>query len=358
MESSWLNTGRGPYTARERELVGAGHAARALAHFRGHAAYRPTPLRPLPALAAAAGVGTVEIKDESGRMGLGSFKALGGMYAVARLVSAEAERLYGPHPGDGRLREVAAAAPFVCASAGNHGLAMTAAVRELGGDPVVYLSEDVPEPFARRLRSFGARVRRSAGDYEQSMAEAAQAARDHGWRLVADSSWEGYTAVPLDIMRGYTTLFAEIDTAPTHVFVQAGVGGLAGAAAGYVRDRWGEDPRIVVVEPEAAPCLMVSAMEGRPARVGGGRTRLGRLDCREPSLLAWRLLARLADAFVTITDEQAEAAAATLAGQGVRLSPCGAAGAAGLLSTDPATRAALALDADSRVLLVGTERAY
>ncbi|MFF5211473.1 diaminopropionate ammonia-lyase [Streptosporangium sp. NPDC000396] len=357
MEKSWLNTARDVYTAKERELIGVGHTAHARSFFRRHPAYSPSPLRPLPVLAGTAGVASIQLKDESRRMGLGSFKALGGMYAVARLVRAEAEERHGPRPTEEQLRAVAARTPFVCASAGNHGVSMTAGVREFGGTPIVFLSEDVPERFAHRLRSLGAEVRRSGSDYEQSMAAALEAAERHGWRLISDSSWDGYTAVPLDVIRGYTVLFDEVDDTPTHVFVQAGVGGLAAAAAGYVRDRWGERPRIVVVEPQAAPCLLVSAREGRMARVEGGRTVLGRLDCREPSLLAWRLLSRLADAFVTVTDEEAETAARLLAAENVRVSACGAAGAAGLLSLQPATRTALGLGPDSRVLAVGTEGA-
>ncbi|MEV4059811.1 pyridoxal-phosphate dependent enzyme [Nonomuraea dietziae] len=392
MENSWLNSARETYTANERELLGVAHAEQARAFFGRHPANRATPLLSLPSMASTAGVASILVKDESGRMGLGSFKALGGMYAVARLVRTEAEERHGPRPTEEQVREVAARTPFVCASAGNHGISMTAGVRELGGDPIVFLSEGVPEDFARRLRRLGAEVRRSPGDYEQSMAAAQEAAERHGWRLISDSSWDGYTAVPLDIMRGYTALFDEVaealrggatestgaaestgavgDTggaggsggveggeAPSHVFVQAGVGGLAAAAAGYVRDRWGEQPKIVVVEPQSAPCLLVSAREGGPTRVEGGRTLLGRLDCREPSLVAWRLLSRLADAFVTITDEEAESAARLLAAESVRVSACGAAGAAGLLSLDQATRTALELGPASRVLLVGSEGA-
>ncbi|GAA3473241.1 diaminopropionate ammonia-lyase [Nonomuraea roseola] len=383
MENSWLNSARETCTANERELLGVAHAEQARAFFGRHPAHRVTPLCPLPSMASTAGVASIQVKDESGRMGLGSFKALGGMYAVARLVRTEAEERHGPRPTEEQMREVAARTPFVCASAGNHGISVTAGVRELGGDPIVFLSEDVPEDFARRLRRLGAEVRRSPGDYEQSMAAAQEAAERHGWRLISDSSWDGYTTVPLDIMRGYTALFdeaaealrggaaestggvggpggaggVEVGQAPSHVFVQAGVGGLAAAAAGYVRDRWGEQPKIVVVEPQAAPCLLVSAREGRPTRVEGGRTLLGRLDCREPSLVAWRLLSRLADAFVTITDEEAESAARLLAAEGVRVSACGAAGAAGLLSLDQATRTALDLGPASRVLLVGSEGA-
>jgi diaminopropionate ammonia-lyase len=359
----YLNPGRTPYTAQDRELIGTQHARQARAHFREHPAYRPTPVHTLPGLA---GTRAVHVKDEGGRMGLGSFKALGGAYAVQLLARRD-----GPD------------VPFVCASAGNHGISVASGAREAGAVCVVYLSEDVPEEFARRLRRLGAEVRRSGDDYEASMTAAREAAREHGWRLVSDSSWDGYTDVPLDVMRGYTVLFDELAAPgpaspgaasqavadaggptgpgaviepPTHVFVQAGVGGLAAAAAGYVRDRWGEQPKIVVVEPEGAPCLIESARAGRPLRVQGSHTVLGRLDCREPSLLAHRLLVHLADLYMTITDDQAAAAARLLAEHGVALSGCGAAGAAGLLALGPAIRAAIGLDDTSRVLLVGTER--
>ncbi|MFG1703237.1 pyridoxal-phosphate dependent enzyme [Nonomuraea sp. M3C6] len=333
----YLNPARAPYTAHDRALIGTEHARQARAHFAGHPAYRPTPLHTLPGLA---GTRAVYVKDESGRMGLGSFKALGGAYAVHLLAERESG---GP--------------PFVCASAGNHGLSVASGAAEAGVACVVYLSEGVAEAFAERLRALGADVRRGGADYDASMDAARRAAQEHGWRLVADSSWDGYTDIPLDVMRGYSVLFDElaISEAPTHVFVQAGVGGLAAAAAGYVRDRWGEHPKIVVVEPEGAACLLESARVGEPVHIQGGHTTLGRLDCREPSLLAHRLLGHLADLYTTITDDQAGAAARLLAEHGVALSACGAAGAAGLLALGPAARDALGLDDGSRVLLVGTE---
>ncbi|SDK53754.1 diaminopropionate ammonia-lyase [Nonomuraea maritima] len=332
------NPGRAPYSAQDRELIATRHVHRARAHFARRRDYRPTPVHAIPGLA---GTRTAHLKDESTRLGIGSFKALGGGYAVHRL----AQR----HP-DGP--------PFVCASAGNHGLSVAAAAAEAGVPCVVHLSDDVPEPFARRLRALGADVRRAGPDYDTAMATAQQAAREHGWRLVADSSWDGYTEIPLDVMRGYGVLLDELaDTCepPTHVFVQAGVGGLAAATAAYVRDRWGEAPRIVVVEPHGAPCLLESARAGRPVRVTGSPTTLGRLDCHEPSLLAHRLLTRLADLYMTVTDEQASGAAHLLARHGIALSGCGAAGAAGLLALSPSARDTLALDQVSRVFLVGTE---
>lgn len=134
------------------------------------------------------------------------------------------------------------------------------------------------------------------------------------------------------------------------------------AVAAVVRDRWGEHARVLVVEPDGASCwpASASARAGRLVRVPGGRTALGRLDCPEPSLLAWQLLSRLAEASVTVTDEQADHAADFLAASaGTGTSGCGAAGAGGLLAVTarPAARAAMGLDHSSRVLLVATEAA-
>ena len=251
-----------------------------------------------------------------------------------------------------------------CASAGNHGLAVAAGARAFGANAIVFLSEAVPESFAVRLRDQGATVRRAGANYEDSMALAQAEADTQDWALVSDSSWPGYTKVPLDVMRGYTILLDEaadaLETAggpASHVFVQAGVGGLAAAAVAYLRDRWGEDFKFITVEPEEAPCLLDSVRVGHPIRVAGGTTMLGRLDCKEPSLLAFDLLARLGDGFMTITDAEAEAAARSLAAEGVPLSACGAAGAAGLatLCGDLGGRRDLDLTPQSRVLLIGTE---
>ena len=350
-----LNPDRRGYRPQDRALIGCIHARQALPILRSLSGFAPTPtpLTPAPRLAHALGVASVFVKDESGRFGLGSFKGLGGAYAVASM--AEAEHRSAPSG----VRQI-----FVCASAGNHGLSVAAGARAAGCRAQIWLSAAVSVAFETRLLELGAEVERTDGGYEESLAAAVKATAVSGGVLVADTSWEGYTQAPLQVMRGYTVLAQESAEAiearggpASHVFVQAGVGGLAGAMAGYLRDRWGEQVRIVVVEPVAAACLFASAAAGiRTAAPAGPRTRLGRLDCRLPSLVAWQLVGPLADAFVTITDDQATQAAELLAAEGFALSPCGAAGAAGLIATmSPAERAALRLDAHSRVLLVGTE---
>jgi len=367
----FLNPRRCPYLPSDRDLIGRSHAANVSDLLSLCPAHRPTPLLALPALAAEFGLAGVHLKAEWQRMGLSSFKALGGAYAVALIVMARSEAALGrpilaADLLSPEVRAVAQGMTLACASAGNHGLAVAAGARAFGARAVVYLNHAAPETFAVRLRDKGAVVRRAGVNYEESMARAAADAREQGWDLVSDSSWPGYMQTPLAVMRGYTVLLEEAaqamegaDGPATHVFVQAGVGGQAAAAAGYLRDRWGEDFQFIVVEPEGAPCLLESVRRGRPVRVTGGETRLGRLDCKEPSLIAFELLSRLADGFMLISDARAEQAASRLAAQGAPVSACGAAGAAGLFaaSSDAAWRQSLRLDARSRVLLIGAEAA-
>jgi diaminopropionate ammonia-lyase len=332
-------------------------------------AHGETPLTPLPALASQCELAGAHIKAEWLRMGLSSFKAVGGAYAVATLVKSHAERelqrlLTLDDLRSEDCRRVAKSLTMACASAGNHGLSVTAGALMLGARAVVYLSRSVPEFFADRLRDKGARVVRSGETYEESMSNVTADAGRQSWLLVSDSSWPGYTEVPLAVMRGYTIILQEAalameaaGTKATHVFVQAGVGGLAAAAAGFLRERWGDAFKLIVVEPEGAPCLLESMKQGACARIQGGPTRLGRLDCKEPSWLAFDILSRLADGFMTIGDEEAEDAARRLASYGAPVSPCGAAGAAGLIAAcgDDSTRRLLNLNSNSHVLLIGTE---
>lgn len=366
----FVNPDRAPYGATHRDLIGTADAADVRSRLEHCPAHRPTALLSLPATAAACGVASVHIKAEWERMGLRSFKALGGSYAVVQHVLAAARATLGRPVAPETLaspevRGVAKSMVFACASAGNHGLAVAAGARMVGARAVVFLSEAVPESFARRLQEAGAEVRRAGATYEASMAHAQAAADHNGWVLASDSSWAGYTETPLEIMRGYTLLFEEAADAmevdagsgASHVFVQAGVGGLAAAGAGYLRDRWGEAFRLIVVEPTGAPCLLESARARCPVRISRRGTALGRLDCAEPSILAFDLLSQLADVFAVIADAEATVAARRLNAEGAVVSACGAAGAAALfaLCADTDAARALSLDATARVLLIGTE---
>lgn len=311
-------------------------------------AHDETPLRRSPELAARAGVASVHVKDERGRMGLGSFKALGAAYVIA----SEAAATGNPHP------QSLAGRTYVTASAGNHGLSVAAGAKLFGAKARVFIAETVPESFAARLSAKGADVIREGRDYEASMAAAEKAATDNGWQLLSDSSWPGYIERPWRLMEGYLQLAAEsaeaLETAPTHIFLQAGVGGLAGAVAAYARRVWGDAPTIVVVEPELAPALIASIEAGRLVKTEGGVSSMGRLDCKEASMIALKGLSRDADIFMTISEAEAEAAMQPLADAGLATTPSGGAGLAGLLAIGRQA-AAFGLDGQSRVLAILSE---
>jgi diaminopropionate ammonia-lyase len=286
-------------------------------------------------------------------MGLGSFKALGAAYVIATDAVAT---------GREELSHALAGVTYVTASAGNHGMSVAAGARVFGANAVVYIAETVPDSFHQRLAEKGAIVVREGAEYEASMAAAAEAAEKFGWNLLSDSSWEGYVDVPRRLMEGYLVMVDEIISAmaeppgppPSHVFLQAGVGGLAGAAGALMREKWGDAPKIIVVEPEAAPALMESVRAGRPVKVSGPVSSMGRLDCKEPSLIALKGLARDADFFVTISEEEAVSAMPMLSQADLATTPSGGAGIAALLASEP-HHVALGIDHTSTVLAILSE---
>ncbi|NVO28651.1 pyridoxal-phosphate dependent enzyme [Donghicola sp. C2-DW-16] len=306
-------------------------------------AHQPTPLLQIRQLANRFGVSLVTLKDERARMGLGSFKALGAAHAIAREAAAT---------GQDDLHTALTGRTFVTASAGNHGLSVAAGARVFGARAVIYLSDTVPEAFALRLTGMGADVVRAGADYAASMDAAAKAATDNNWTLLSDSSWPGYTEPALRVMEGYTQMAAEIvaqiDAVPTHILLQAGVGGLAAAVAAHLRMAWGQSPQIIVSEPAAAPALIESIRAGQVVDTTGPVSCMGRLDCKTPSMIALNGLARDADLFVTISEEDARTAADTLTDLGLGTTPSGAGGIAALF-------AGLTLPADARVLAILSE---
>lgn len=286
----------------------------------------PTPLLDCPDLAAQAGVAKLTIKDERGRMGLGSFKALGAAYAIAREAAATGGDL--PSALQGRT--------YVTASAGNHGLSVAAGARIFGALAVIYLAQTVPDGFAKRLQAMGAQVVRAGANYEASMEAAGDAAKANGWTLLSDGSWPGYVDLPFRVMEGYrqiaTEIIAQTQEIPTHVLLQAGVGGLAAALAAELRLSWGDAPQMIVVEPDAAPALMESIRAGHVVVTDGPVSAMGRLDCKTPSMLALADLAHDADFFVTLTEAEAATGAAAMAAAGLPSTPSGAAGFAAVLA--------------------------
>lgn len=352
--------------------AGADRIERHLAHRADHA---PTPLHALPSLAAEVGVASIHLKDEGERLGLGSFKALGGAYAVVRLLLEEAERRLGRPVDEGDLaspevRAMATELTFGCATDGNHGRSVAAGARAVGARAMIFVHEGVSPLRVEAIRAFGAGIVRVPGTYDDSVAEAARRCAEEGWTVVSDTSWPGYERIPGLVMQGYTALvreaLREMPEPPTHAFVQAGVGGIAAAAAGYMAETLGKArPRFVVVEPGRAACVLESFRAGAPVRIPHGEpTVMAMLECYDPSPLAIRILARTADAFMTVDEDDAVAIMRRLARPAAGDPPVvagesGGVGLAGLVRAmaDPAIRAELGLGPDSRILVVNTEGA-
>ena len=318
----------------------------------------------------------VSVKDESVRSPLASFKALGAPIALVR-------QLLRLHPGldpaavlSGRYAAQLQGYTVVSATDGNHGRALAAAAQDAGCACVIVLHAHVSAEREQAIARFGARIVRIAGNYDESVHEAARLAAANGWQVVSDTSYAGYEDIPRDVMQGYGTIAAELieqtgaqagqPGAFTHVFLQGGVGGLAAGVAATLWEYQGAArPCCIVVEPAQADCLMQSALQGRPARATGSvDSVMAGLACGETSPLAWRFLDPGIDHFMTVEDSAAIAAMRTLAAGSAQDVPivAGESGAAGLaalqvLRSDPALAAQAGLDAQARVLLINSEGA-
>lgn len=360
----------------EREAVKA-----AREFHRGMDGYAPTPLVELPALAADLGIQKFWVKDESKRFGLNAFKALGGSYAMADVLC----RRLGLEMGRDtfqklRLPEVAEQIrniTFVTATDGNHGRGVAWTAKMLGCTAVVYLPEGSAKERLQNILDLGAQAEIMPWNYDDTVRYADEMARKNGWILVQDTSWTGYEEIPTAILQGYTTMAAEIvaqlqesgGEIPTHVFLQAGVGSMAGAVAGYLTSVWGErSPKILIVEPDRADCLYRTAK----ANDGALHVVTGKLDsmmaglcCGEPCPIGWEILKDTACGFLSCRD--------LYAAHGMRLlgKPMGGdaavvsgesgavtAGVAVSILKDPAladVRDALQMDRSARVLVISTE---
>ncbi|PWE17634.1 diaminopropionate ammonia-lyase [Marinicauda salina] len=335
--------------------------------------HAPTPMLRLDGLAADLGVRRVWWKDERERLGLTSFKALGGAYAVAKILERAFEDRHGRAPAPEELRSdaaraVAQALTVTAATDGNHGLSVAAGAMVFGLNCVIFVHKRVTAERRARIEAKGAEVRIVDGVFDDAVAEAARAAEAGGWTLVADTSADAEDLVCGDVQQGYGVLCDEIDrqldaagAAPSHVFIQAGVGGLAAAViAGLAARRGADRPTGVCVEPEAAPALFGSMRAGRAVRADdAGGTAMEMLDCYEPAALAFEALGASADVFMTVDDETARDATALLTGvdPAIGATETAAAGLAGLIAAldDPEARELCGLGADSEIVLIGSE---
>lgn len=345
--------------------------------------YSVTPLVELKSLAEELGVSNIFVKDESYRFGLNAFKVLGGSYAIAREIGirmgiSEEEltlaRLLQPDV-QARLGQLR----FVAATDGNHGRGVAWTAQRLGHRAVVFMPKGTAAERLENIRRLGAEASITDCNYDDSVRLARQYAAEHEGVVVQDTSWEGYNDVPLHIMQGYTTMGAEIveqlaaygDQAPTHVFLQAGVGAMAGAMAGFIADYYKEArPVITIVEPTKADCLYRTALanDGKLHIVDGALDSImAGLCCGEPCSIGWQQLAAYADNFVAMPDKAAALGMRVL-GNPVGNDAAvvsGESGAAGLGLAVAALRerdlaqlkGSLQLDAESVILCISTEGA-
>lgn len=324
--------------------------------------YAPTPLVDLSRLAEWAGVERVWVKDEGARP-LGSFKVLGGMYAGLKALtrtsgSPNIATLIGSHRPSQKLPAL------LCASDGNHGLAVAAGAKLAGAPARVFLHSGVPSRRADRIREQGAEIVWVSGTYDDAVCAAAAAARQGMGLLIADTSEDPDDPVVADVMVGYGLIADEIveqlhgfgDIRPTHLFVQAGVGGLAAALANGIRDHMADPRRIVVVEPEKAACVAAALKARRPVQLDGDlKTAAEMLSCGLASATALKILLRNEAVGITVGEAVlTEAVALLRAHGGPATTATGAAGLAGLIAARPATNE-FEIAPSSRIVLIVTE---
>ncbi len=280
--------------------------------------YEVTPLTRLSGLAGHLGLKRLYVKDESYRFGLNAFKVLGGSYAIARYIAQQTGKDVSEIPYNvltsEKLREEFGQATFFTATDGNHGRGIAWAANKLGQKCVVRMPKGTTQTRLENIAKENATVTIENLNYDDCVRMAAKEAEntEHGI-MVQDTAWEGYEEIPTWIMQGYGTLAMEADQQlaedgcrPTHIFIQAGVGSLAGAVVGYFANRFKENPPVmVVVEANAADCLYRSAMQGDGSRVdvtGDMLTIMAGLACGEANTVSWDILRNHADAFVSCPD--------------------------------------------------------
>lgn len=341
--------------------------------------YEMTPLKRLTHLASRLGLGSIWVKDESARMRLNAFKALGGSFAIYRFICDKVgrPRLSFADLMSDEIRAAVGDITFTSATDGNHGKGLAWAARKLGFPCVIYVHKLTSSARISAIAEYGAEVRVVDGNYDDAVRQCERDARANGWQVVSDTSWPGYEDIPRAVMQGYTTLLGETQEQlaaqgiirPTHIFLQAGVGAFAAAMIAFYEKLFGADaPVAVVVEPRTAACLYHSVQvgDGRPHAVSGDLdTIMAGLACGEPSPLAWEILLNGADFIVTAPDYVA-AKGMRMYGVPLRGDPYVISGESGAVTLGAlafimqyegaaALRERLGLGETSRVLLINTE---
>lgn len=339
--------------------------------------YQETPLTELPQTAKEMGLGTIYIKDESYRFGLNAFKVLGGSYAIGNYLAKRLGRTISDLPFEKLVSEEVkkelGEITFVTATDGNHGRGVAWTANQLRQKSVVYMPKGSSSERLANIQAEGADASITDLNYDEAVRLAHSQAEQKGWVMVQDTAWEGYEDIPLWIMQGYGTMgyeaYMQLREKPTHIFLQAGVGSLAGAVTGFFSAVYGEErPIITIVEPNKADCLYrtAEADDGKLHFVTGEmNTIMAGLACGEPCSIGWNVLRDYADFFISCPDYSAA--------QGMRILGNPAKGDAKVISGESGASAfgcvaeimrdprltglkeTLKLDETSRVLFFSTE---
>ncbi len=337
--------------------------------------YAPTALVDLKHLAERLGVASIAVKDESTRFGLNAFKALGGSYCVANVIAKKA----GKDLSTLDFSDVKTLAmqmhdvKFITATDGNHGRGIAWTAHMLGVPAKVFMPKGSAAERLANIKALGADAEITDWNYDDTVRHAAEVAEKNGWTLVQDTSWPGYEKIPAWIMQGYLTMakeaFDAFDGTPTHIFLQAGVGSMAGAVAAFAADYYGKNkPLIVIVEPDQADCIFKTAKanDGKLHAVTGDmHSIMAGLCCGEPCTIGWEELNAHAEAFISMPDEIAAKGMRTL-GNPMSGDPRVISGESGASTTGIVCellenrdlidmKTALGIDKDSKILCFSTE---
>ncbi|WP_039057627.1 diaminopropionate ammonia-lyase [Enterobacter sp. Bisph1] len=363
------------YTGESSPLFSRQQAQQARHFHQKITGYQPTPLLAMNELAALFGVHKILVKDESKRFGLNAFKMLGGAYAIARLMCEKHQIDINDFSFATLKSIITEKMTFTSTTDGNHGRGIAWAAQQLGQNAVIYMPKGSAQARVDAILRLGAECIVTDMNYDDTVRFTMQTAQEKGWVVVQDTAWQGYTKIPTWIMQGYTTLADEAVEQmasmgiprPSHVFLQAGVGAMAGGVLGYLADVYGtSNLHSVIVEPKQADCLYRSGVKGEIVNVGGSMsTIMAGLACGEPNPLGWEILRNCASQFISCQDAVAALGMRVL-GNPPGLDPrviSGESGAVGLgvlaaVHFHPqrdALMQQLKLDRDSVVLVISTE---
>ena len=311
--------------------------------------YQPTPLESLNKLSNELKLKNIFYKDESKRFGLKSFKALGGAYAVEKITKGKKDVIVST------------------ATAGNHGKSVAWGAKNLGLNCKIFISENVSETRAEEMRNLNAEVIRVKGNYEDSLNFCKEESKKNNWEIIQDVAWPDYELVPKLTMAGYSTIIKEISVQTneyiTHIFLQAGVGGMAAGLVAGVANYFKKVPKIIIVEPENANCVMQSIENNTPTSVDIKKESImGGMSCGGVSLVPWQILKNSVNNCVSVSDKFVSQTVAMLADKivcdiSIEGGECSTPGITSLISccNNDETKSALEINENSNILLIGCE---